>query len=125
MPKKIISALDDNRTKADFTHKNCSKINYFAVDKYATDPRDSHESNDMIPCKYLPLSPICPQSVAFIRKLDTTQVSDKLISSVSVILVEFWGRRRSEARHEQRKMSKCLWRTFCRLESRREDEESW
>lgn len=47
------AALDDNRTKPDFTHKNCTKINHFAVEKYQPDPRDStNESNNVIPCKY-------------------------------------------------------------------------
>jgi hypothetical protein len=43
------SALDDNRTKLDFTYKNCTKINYFAMSSYEP---ETNESNNVIPCKY-------------------------------------------------------------------------
>lgn len=47
------AALDDNRTKTDFTHKNCTRIDYFDVDKYQPDPRDStNDSTNVIPCEY-------------------------------------------------------------------------
>lgn len=45
-------ALDDNRTKLDFNYKNCSQIDYFAVDYYQPDPRDSVEPHNVIPCEY-------------------------------------------------------------------------
>ena len=49
----LASALDDNRTKTDFTHKNCTRIDYFDVDKYQPDPRDStNDSTNVIPCEY-------------------------------------------------------------------------
>ena len=49
-----LQALDDNRTKTDFTHKNCTRIDYFDVDKYQSDPRDStNDSANVIPCKYI------------------------------------------------------------------------
>lgn len=48
------AALDDNRTKTDFTHKNCTRIDYFDVDKYQPDPRDStNDSTNVIPCEYI------------------------------------------------------------------------
>lgn len=49
----LAALADDNRTKPDFTQKNCSKINYFSMEKYQPDPRDStNESNHVIPCEY-------------------------------------------------------------------------
>lgn len=50
-------ALDDNRSKLDFTYKNCSRIDFFAVEKYQPDTRDStDESTNVIPCEYHPAS---------------------------------------------------------------------
>lgn len=45
--------LEDNRTKTDFAHKNCTRIDYFDTEQYQHDPRDStNESTNVIPCKY-------------------------------------------------------------------------
>lgn len=48
----IPSALDDSRAKLDFTHKNCTKINYLY--NYQSDSRDTtSDSNHVIPCEYI------------------------------------------------------------------------
>jgi len=48
----VDTALNDNRTKMDFNHRNCTKIDHFGVEKYQPDPRDpSNDSTNVIPCK--------------------------------------------------------------------------
>lgn len=48
--QKNLEALDDNRTKLDFTYKNCSRIDY--LHNYQPDLRDStSDSNNVIPCE--------------------------------------------------------------------------
>lgn len=99
------AALDDNRTKLDFTHKNCTKINHFALDKYQPDPRDSsYESNNVIPCKYL-------------NKTSSFSLSPKKrqIFVISQSVLETWnqeGRQRESLTRTRQDDSECITRLW-------------
>lgn len=83
------TALDDNRTKLDFTQKNCTKINHFAVDRYQPDPRDStNESNNAIPCKYSKEEFCVPRNISRFDIFPICAIMEKFNSSKKMILIE-------------------------------------